>query len=260
MKQEVLTPDRESELTAMALDGYLATVEEPHTRLMPSRYFQDRQKAGAKSFSGIGVSFRGIRHGIVVQRVLEGGPAERAGMAVNDILVQIDGEKVRRGPSVEEATRKIEGPEGSTLLLTVRRKGMLHDFHLTRRKLATQNVTVGTISRSGHKWGYVRIGDFVTGHPCDETREGIRAVTAAGAKGLVLDLRNNPGGFVTEAVCVAGLFLDPGKVVVTLRPLPNSPLPSQGEQVRRTPTGVPQFTALPMVTLVMPVRQVPPRS
>ena len=98
VKQELVSPDRESEMTAAALDGYLGAMEDPHTRLMPSRYFRDRQQASARHFTGIGVSLRGVRHGIVVQRVLEGGPAERAGMAVNDVLVRIDGEKVRRGP------------------------------------------------------------------------------------------------------------------------------------------------------------------
>ena len=65
-------------------------------------------------------------------------------------------------------------------------------------------MTVGLVGNLAHKWGYLRIGDFVQGHACDEAREGISAVTAAGAKGLILDLRDDPGGFLTEAVCVAG--------------------------------------------------------
>jgi carboxyl-terminal processing protease len=168
-------------------------------------------------FSGVGLSVVSVKKGLHVVKVFHGSPAEGAGMEVGQTVVSVDGESIA-GLDSTEATDKIKGPEGSEVTLGVfdPKTKKTTEKTMVRAEVELPNVEARLFTTDGKKIGYVRLFSF-SEEASVQLAHGIEKVDKEGAEGLGLDLRENPGGLLEEAVRTASLFLPEGEVVVTTK-------------------------------------------
>lgn len=203
------------QLVEGAIKGMLATLD-PHSGYLDPDFYQDLQVQTRGEFGGLGIEIT-IKDGtLVVVAPMEGSPAEKAGVRAGDAIVKIDG-KYTKEFSLVDAVKRLRGPKGSSLIISVQRKGHddLVDLTVVRDNIVVKSVKFRDL---GDGLGYVRISQFV-----ERTTEDLIAAigrlhrTSPGGtmKGLVIDLRNNPGGLLTQAIGVSDLFLNEGVIVYT---------------------------------------------
>jgi len=219
----------------LAIETMLASLGDRYTRFLDRDAFDDeKQQIDAKLF-GIGVQI-GIdkNHRIIVIAPIEGTPASRAGLQPADEIAEIDG-KSTKGWSVEEAAKHIRGELNKDVKLTLVR-GKEHIKVAVRREeipikaVQTAQLLDGNI-------GYIRLTSFISQQATHEMREALNKLN--GAHGLILDLRDNPGGLLTNAIDISNLFLTTGNVVSTVdRDGYKTPAPSDGKPVCNLPLAV----------------------
>jgi carboxyl-terminal processing protease len=193
-------------------------------------------------FSGVGLSVVPVKRGLRAVEVFPGSPADRAGIEAGATIVSVDGESIA-GESSAEATSKIKGPDGTEVTVGVLDPGgsRVRKLRLTRAEVALPNVSSRVRRVDGRKLGYVRMLSFSEGAH-GELATAVRKVQREGARGIVLDLRGNPGGLLDEAVLSASIFLPKGEVVVS------TDSRTQGRSVHRTVGG--ELPRRPLVVLI----------
>jgi carboxyl-terminal processing protease len=204
-----------------SIDGMISTLKKRYDDRF-SHYFDPkeyRQFALANSghFSGVGLTVNGVKAGLRVAMVLPDSPAKQAGIKPNDVVVAVNGHSIAGVPE-DVAASRIKGPAGTSVTLTVRPagKGKPREVRLKRARVKLP-VATGHIAHAGPaKVAYVRFATFSSGSHGQLASE-IQRLYSKGAKGLVLDLRGNPGGQVNEAVLAASLFLKKGQRVLSTR-------------------------------------------
>ena len=166
-------------------------------------------------FSGVGLSVAEAKRGLHVVKVFKRSPAEEAGIEVGETIVEVDGESIA-GLGSTAATERIKGPEGSEVTLGVRdpKGGKTRQVKVTRAQISLPVVSSSLKKAGGKKLGYARLASFSEGADV-ALRRAVRKLQAEGAEGLVLDLRENGGGLLDEAVLNASIFLPEGEVVVS---------------------------------------------
>jgi len=166
-------------------------------------------------FSGVGLSVTEAKRGLHVVKVFKRSPAEEAGIEVGETIVEVDGESIA-GLGSTAATERIKGPEGSDVTLGVRepKRGRTRQVKVTRAQISVPVVSSSLKTVDGKKLGYARLASFSEGADL-ALRRAVRKLQAEGAEGLVLDLRENGGGLLDEAVLNASIFLPEGEVVVS---------------------------------------------
>jgi len=201
-----VTPDR---LLEQAMRGMVGGLD-PYSAYLDRREYEELRRGAAGSYPGIGIEVSAEGEGIKVVRSLADSPAARAGIRGGDVILQIDNEPV--GSNVNAALEQMRGPPGSLVRLTLRRaeSAELVSVALERAKVEVHSVT-GELLEPG--FGYVRIASF-----SETTRKDfdkvLRELTAIGRlRGVVLDVRHNPGGVLEAAVEVADALLDAGNIV-----------------------------------------------
>lgn len=235
---------KESEATANAYNMYLNTTKDPHTRIASKAAEDDSRSQSSESFSGIGVQIQMLKKVLVVVAPLEGGPAVAAGVRANDIITAVDGKSIENVP-MDDTIRLIRGPQGTVVTITVKRGSRTLDLTITRASIVTKNVDTKVVStETGNALGYVKLTDFGRNSSCSDTATGVEGLVNRGVKGLIFDLRGNPGGLVNVAACIANLFLDKGKAIYSMISLPGF----SGDYTSTTESDA--FTSLPMVTLI----------
>jgi carboxyl-terminal processing protease len=177
----------------------------------PAEYAQFNQGA---SLSGVGIAVNQVKQGLRVATVYKKTPASEAGIQPGEIITGVNGHSIA-GKDANLVTNQIRGPAGTKVTITVRgRDGSSRDVTLTRREVQIPQVTGRVETIHGHKVGYVRLAGFFPGAHA-ELRNKIENLYAQGAQGLVLDLRGNGGGLLTEAVLVSSIFVPNGTIVST---------------------------------------------
>jgi carboxyl-terminal processing protease len=182
-----------------------------------SHYFSPaefgRFKQGA-SFSGVGLGVNEVDRGLRVATVYKHTPAKEAGMQEGDVITAVNGRSIA-GENADAVTARIRGPEGTKVTLTVVTDGEKpREVALTRRQVDIPQV-IGRIEEvDGKKLGYVRLVGFFEGAHA-ELKQEVDKLYEQGAEGLVLDLRGNGGGLLTEAVLIGSLFVQDGVIVST---------------------------------------------
>jgi carboxyl-terminal processing protease len=239
-------PVGETELGNASLQGMVRELRRRHDDRF-SEYFSPEALASFNEqieghFSGIGLSVVAVKKGLRVASVFPRSPAEQAGIVAGDTIVSVNGESIA-GESSGEATKKIKGPEGTEVTIGVRgaKSGKVRKLTLTRAEVVLPNVSHKVETADGQKLGYVRLLSFSEGAH-GQLANALRRVQGEGAKGIVLDLRHNPGGLLEEAVRTASLFLPEGRVVVSTKSR------SQGESTYET-SGE-RRSKLPLVVLI----------
>jgi carboxyl-terminal processing protease len=191
----------------------MLTALDPHSSFMNARTFRDTQIQTRGEFGGLGIEVT-MENGLVkVVSPIDDTPAFRAGIKPNDLITHLDGEQVM-GLTLQEAVERMRGPVNSQIKLTVRR-GNQEPFEVT---LARAVIRIQSVrSRVEGDLGYIRVTSFT-----EQTDVGLRnAVTRIKEqlgnklRGVVLDLRNNPGGLLDQAIAVSDAFLDKGEIVST---------------------------------------------
>jgi carboxyl-terminal processing protease len=181
----------------------------------PSEAKQFKQSLSGK-FEGVGMSVdsRDTKHGLKVAQVYP-GPAREAGIRPGDVIVAVNGKSIL-GQSADVTTAKIRGPAGTKVTLTYRSGSKTRTVTVERRQIDLPLVAGKIVQRGGQKLAEVRLAAFDTG-AAKQLRSEIDKDLAKGAKGIVLDLRGNPGGDLREGVLVSSIFLKQGDLVVTTR-------------------------------------------
>ena len=177
----------------------------------PTEY--DRFKQGS-SLSGVGIAVNEVARGLRVATVYKDTPARDAGIQPGEVITAVNGSPIA-GKDVDTVTSQIRGPAGTKVTLTVAsRDGTSRNVTLTRREVNIPQVVGHIATVNGVKLGYVRLAGFFPGAH-GELRKEVENLYSQGAQGLVLDLRGNGGGLLTEAVLVSSIFVPNGEIVST---------------------------------------------
>ncbi len=202
----------DQELIESAIRGMLASLD-PHSSYLDPKSFQDMRVQTKGEFGGLGIEVT-MENGLVkVVSPIDDTPAYRAGVQAGDLISHLDGEPVL-GLTLAEAVEKMRGPVNTDLVLTLRRPNREpFDVTITRDVITVQSVR----SRLEDDVGYLRITAFneQTSPGLDEAVERLTEQAGGSLKGFVLDLRNNPGGLLDQAIAVSDAFLNAGEIVST---------------------------------------------
>lgn len=219
--------------TAQAINGLLATSNDPYAQYFTPEQYADYQRNSEGAYEGIGVVLTLIDDKITVLQVYQDTPAGDAGVLTGDVLVAIDGDRHDWG--LQEAIQAIQRPAGTSLTLTWQRDGKDRDTTLTVADISVPAIITHLIEEQGHKVGYIYLRRFNL-QSGTEVANALQQLDAQGADSFVLDLRGNPGGYITQAIQITSLFVPQGVVVwiedsqgktsreVTGHPLTDKPL------------------------------------
>src|SRR6476646_2281868 len=200
-------------LVSGAINGMLSSLD-PHSAYLTPDLYKELQSDTQGRFGGLGIEIT-VKGGILtVVSPIEDTPAAKAGIQPGDQIFKIE-EEFTKDMSLVDAVKKMRGPRGSKINLTIKREGVsdLIDISLVRDVIRVQSVRSRNLEPG---YGYIRLAQFQERSDRDMQRALEKmAAEKGGIKGLVLDLRNNPGGLLTQAVRVSDMFLESGLIVYT---------------------------------------------
>ena len=193
-----------------AIRGMLRSLD-PHSSFMPPEMFGEMQVETEGRFGGLGIEITIRDDVLTVVAPIEETPAFRAGILAGDQIVLVEGESTK-DMTLIEAVKKLRGPEGTEVTIGVMRPGFTEprDFTIVRAIIKIKSVRW---TRLPEDVGYIKVRSFQK-TTVNEVKEAIRELESQGMGSLVLDLRNNPGGLLDQAISVSELFLEDGKLIV----------------------------------------------
>lgn len=201
----------------VAIDTMLASLNDPYTRFLPPKEFSEETQSIKGSLKGIGTQI-GLRDGnLVIIAPLEDSPAERAGLLADDQILEINGESTK-GINIDAAADKIRGEKGTTVNLLIQRKGAPNKLYsIVRDEIEVKSVSCKppidtTIVPEDVQ--YIRLSSFISKNAAIEVEEIL--AKSDNKKGIILDLRSNPGGLLNNAICISDMFLNGGVIVSTV--------------------------------------------
>lgn len=214
IKSDYVEPVGDRKLLEEAIRGMLAGLD-PHSSYLDKVSYDELQEGTTGEFGGLGIEV-GTEEGFIkVIAPIDDTPAQKAGIKAGDLIIKLDDTLVK-GISLDEAVKRMRGKPGSTIKLTIIRNGEEKplEFTLTRAVIKMASVRIKTLDPG---YGYVRVSSFQanTGPELRKDLDKLKQENNNNLKGLVLDLRNNPGGVLNAAVEVADMFIDKGLIVYT---------------------------------------------
>ena len=224
-----------------AIRGMLQALGDSHTNYVPPEAFQIENQDLYGSFEGIGANVQLNRDGkLFIVAPIAGSPAEAAGLRSGDLILAVNGESIE-GLSILEAVNKIRGPRGTDVTLLIRRIVGAEelDVVVTRGRIALQSVLVR--SRPEDRFAHIRLTTFFGDTP-EKLEAAIKEQMANGAEGLILDVRDNPGGLLTSVVEIASMFIKDGELILY-------EVDGSGHRTDHTAKRASQFTDIPLVIL-----------
>ena len=213
VEQDYVTEIDDEEAIEAAIQGMLASLD-PHSSYMNASEYREMQTQTRGEYGGLGIEVTSEDGVVRVVSPIDGTPAARAGIQAGDYLTAIDGESIV-GLTLNEAVRRMRGQSGTTITVTVAREGVdPFDVTLTREII---NVRAVTARVEGGDIGVIRISTFNerTGDMLQDAIRQVKREAGGRLRGVVVDLRNNPGGLLDQAIEVSDAFLDGGEVVST---------------------------------------------
>ena len=202
----------DSELFELAVQGMLSGLD-PHSVFLKEKAYDSLQETTQGEFSGLGIEIGQDRGYITIIAPIDGSPAEAAGLEAGDVILKIDGESIRDLP-VNKSVEMMRGPTGSEVLLSIGRRGVADPFDVTviRDIIKVPSVRSRELM-DGYLW--LRASQFQRDTGLEAIATLAKAQAEGPLKGVVIDLRNNPGGVLGASVDMAGAVLDGGLVVYT---------------------------------------------
>jgi carboxyl-terminal processing protease len=222
------------------LESAVASLNDPYSHYFDPTDYRSFQNEDNPHLSGIGVDVLPNPRGLEIVDVFPGSPAAKAGLGHGDLITAVGGTSLQNR-SAEFASARIRGAAGTKVTLTIISHGQRHMVTITRQDLVVPVAAGRVIDYHGKKLGYLQFTSFTQGSG-DELRTQVHKVLSQGAQGLILDLRENGGGLLNEAINVASIFLADGTIVSTRgRNQPSQVYVAQGNALAPT---------MPLVVLV----------
>lgn len=235
--QESIDPEMQ---TYGAIEGMLDSLgDEGHTRFLTPEEREANQAGLSGTYVGVGIQIEDREDRVVVSSPIEGSPAERAGVESGDVVTAVDGDDIA-DEDVSEIADMVRGPEGSEVSVTVRRDGEEMTFELLRSEINSPSAYWAMVPESDT--AHVRLASF-SNDSAEELAGAFAEARGAGAEEFILDLRDNPGGRLDQAVEMAGLFMEEDSIVYVRRE-------ADGERSEVGTSGEPVFPDAPMSVLV----------
>ncbi len=214
IKNDYVDDVNQSEMMDSAINGVLQSLD-PYSAYMSPELYKEMQTDTKGEFGGLGIEI-GMEAGVVkVISPIDDTPASKAGIKSGDFIVKIGKEQVQ-GKSLMEAVKLMRGPVGTSITLTVRRKNVKKplEFTITRKIIEVKSVNSEIISKDKNI-GYIRLKSFNENSDNQFLKSIKNFEKNSKVKGYVIDLRNNPGGLLTQAINITDFFLDDGEIVST---------------------------------------------
>ena len=214
IKKDYVDDVNQSEIMDSAINGVLQSLD-PYSAYMSPELFKEMQTDTKGEFGGLGIEI-GMEAGVVkVISPIDDTPAAKAGIRAGDYIVKIGKEQVQ-GKSLVEAVKLMRGPVGTSIDLTVRRKNVKKplEFKIVREIIEVQSVTSKMIGNE-NKLGYIRLKSFNENSDKQFLKSVKKFEKNKKIKGYIFDLRNNPGGLLTQAINITDFFLEDGEIVST---------------------------------------------
>ena len=202
------------QLVDKALGSAVESLNDRFSTYFDPKAYKSFEEATEGAFEGVGMNVEEVPRGLRILTVFKGSPAAKGGLEPGDEIVAVNGNPLK-GSSSEEATTRIKGRAGTKVTLTVvSGKDKPRDVKLERAKVDVPVVESKMIRKDGRKVAYVKLASFTSGAH-GEVGKAVRNLIGKGAKAVVLDLRDNGGGLLNEAVLISSLFIPEGKIVTT---------------------------------------------
>ena len=214
VRSEYVEPVSDRQLIEAAIDGMLTSLD-PHSNYMNAKAFRDMQVSTRGEFGGLGLEVQADNGLIKVVSPIDDTPAARAGMKAGDLITMLNGQTVQ-GLSLSDAVDKMRGPPGSNIRLTIKREGVDTPIDVTMQREVI-HIQVIKSRLVDNDIAYIRLTSFSEQADAGLRRafQQLRQQAGGNLKGVVLDLRNNPGGLLDQAVQVSNDFLNRGEIVST---------------------------------------------
>ena len=205
----------ESTATTYGLEAAVASLDDPYSHYYPPQLYRSFQNEMAPQVSGIGVEVaaEAVDGGTEIVEVFQGSPAARAGLRQGDIITAVNGKSLA-GLNVDQSGKLIRGRAGTRVTLTVRRHRHSFSVHVTRADVVEPVAASRLIEYRGKRIGYLQFMQFAQSSGT-QLRGQVRDLIAKHVQALILDLRDNPGGLVGQAIDVASTFISHGTIVTT---------------------------------------------
>src|SRR5512136_3117871 len=212
IQKDYVEETKSKDLIYGAIKGMLETLD-PHSAFMPPNMYKEMQEETKGRFEGLGIEIT-MKDGILtVVSPIEDTPAFKAGIQAGDQILKIDGESTKNLTLID-SVKRLRGPKGTKVTITIMREGLAKpkDFTLTRDVIPIRSVRYELLEK---QYGYIRLSQFQekTEGEFDKALKALEGDSKGSMKGLILDLRNNPGGLLDQAVKVADRFIDSGLIV-----------------------------------------------
>lgn len=214
VRADYVEEPEDAKLIESAINGMLTALD-PHSAYLNPKHFRDMQVQTRGEFGGLGIEVT-MENGVVkVVSPIEDTPASRAGLMSGDLITHLDKEQIL-GLTLQEAVEKMRGPVNSPITLTVVRKGVEDPFEV---KVVRDMIHINPVkyNAEGEDVGYIRLTTFneQTTENLQTAVEDLKKKLGPKLKGYIIDLRNNPGGLLDQAISVSDSFLDQGAIVLT---------------------------------------------
>ena len=212
IQNEYIDEIDQSDVMDAAINGALQSLD-PYSAYMNEEIFKDSQTETSGKFGGLGIEVSMESGVVIVIAPIDDTPASRAGIKAGDYIVRINGEQVQ-GKTLMEAVNLMRGPVGTSIEITVRRKGLKKAkiFEITREVIQIRSVVSKLVD---NKVGYLRLRAFNENSSDQLKKEISKLEKNKKLVGYILDLRNNPGGLLTQAIKISDFFLENGEIVST---------------------------------------------
>lgn len=197
-----------------AISGMLAKLD-PHSVYIEPKASKSNKESFSGHYEGIGIEFDVIGGYITVISPIAGSPSERLGLMAGDKIVKIDG-KSAIGIDRDDVPKKLKGPKGTEVVVTIVRNGVEEPFDITIIRDVIPIYTIYTKFMADDSTGYIWINRFAA-TTTQETKQALKELSQQGMKRLIMDLRGNPGGYLNEAVKLAGFFIPGHQLIVETR-------------------------------------------
>jgi carboxyl-terminal processing protease len=240
IETEYVEPVDSAQLIYGSIDGMLRTLDPHSSFLNPRDYAQMRERQEGRYY-GIGITIQKLGDDVTVTQLFEGSPAYQAGIRRGDVIARVGTEDAKGWPT-DEVVKRVKGPKGTPVSISIRRQGVENLMNLTVVRDEIRITTIRTAFMIAPGTGYVRLQDF-SETSNDELTTALKNLKDSGMQRLMLDLRDNPGGPLDQAIAVSNQFLKRGQMIVYTR----GRMPRSDEDYLATEQGV--YTELPLIVL-----------
>ena len=214
IQQHYYKPVSKAKLEEQSLKGMVASLGDPYTRYFTPKEAKSFNEDISGKFEGVGMSVHPVKTGLKLIDTFAGSPARKAGMRGGDVITHVNGKSIA-GQGINTSTDEIKGPPGTYVNLGVTRGKRKLKFHVQRASITVPEVESKLVTHNGKKYALISLASFSNGVH-GRVREAVDKQLKKGAKGIILDLRGDPGGLLREAVLVSSIFLKDGTVVTTM--------------------------------------------